>query len=128
MRRVVGFFGRVQQEGKIKCRRNKNTTFEISPPKKNQVKKTPCLQSLLVFFRQEREGCSEDTFLKCSQRRLSGAGWGEGGGKEHQSSHLQSLLQPSITRITQYLQLAGSHFLDNCIQMLEKTSTLQKVE
>lgn len=128
MRRVVGFFGRVQQERKIKCRRNKNTTFEISPPKKNQVKKTPCLQSLLVFFRQEREGCSEDTFLKCSQRRLSGEGWGEGGGKEHQSSHLQSLLQPSITRITQYLQLAGSHFPDNCIQMLEKTSTLQKVE
>lgn len=81
MRRVVGFFGRVQQERKIKCRRNKNTTFEISPPKKNQVKKTPCLQSLLVFFRQEREGCSEDTFLKCSQRRLSGEGWGEGGGQ-----------------------------------------------
>lgn len=129
MRRVVGFFGRVQQEGKIKCRRNKNTTFEISPPKKKKLLKKPHVYSL-SWFSSDKKGKDvlKIHFWNAHKEGWVGRGGVRGGGKEHQSSHLQSLLQPSITRITQYLQLAGSHFPDNCIQMLEKTSTLQKVE
>lgn len=55
MRRVVGFFGRVQQEGKIKCRRNKNTTFEISPPKKKKKLKKPHVYSL-SWFSSDKKG------------------------------------------------------------------------
>lgn len=75
----------------------------------------------MFFFRQEREGCSEDAFPKCSEASLRKE-------EEHKCSQRRGLLQPCITKIAHCLQLGDSHFHYNCIQTWEKSSTLQEAE
>lgn len=116
MRRVVFF--RCCSKRKNIWRRNKNSAFVHAPSKKKQAPES-CFQSLTLFFRQEREGCSEDIFLKCSERRLTKQ-------TEHKRSQHQGLSQPGVTKIAQCLQLGDSH--SHCIQAWEKSSTLQEAQ